>query len=76
MDKKKQESFTFKHQTEVHNGIEGEYKAEVKYSFNNSLSRQVAEGVLMRRCGEHVLNTKAELHQPKLWSVRSELSRE
>ena len=66
----------FKHQSEVHNGMDGEYKAKVKYSYNDSLSRQVAEGVLIRRSEKNILNTKAEWHQPALWSVRSELSRE
>ena len=59
LDKKRQESFMYKHQTEAHNGMEGEYKAKVKCSFNDTLSRQVAEGVLIRRCQKNVLNTKA-----------------
>ena len=75
LEKKRQESLMYKHQTEVHNGMEGEYKAKVKCSFNDTLSRQVAEGVLIRRCQKNVLNSKAEWHQPALWSVRNELCR-
>ena len=57
--------------------IEGEYKTEVKYGFDDSLSRQVEEeGVLIRRCEKNVLNTKAEWQHPALWSVQSALSRE
>jgi hypothetical protein len=64
LDKKRQEYFMYKHQTEAHNGMEGEYKAKVKCSFNDTLPRQLAEGVLIRRCQKNVLNSKAEWHQP------------
>ena len=40
------------------------------------LTRQLSEGVHIRRCEEEVLNSKAEWHQPALWKVTSELCRE
>ena len=70
------ESFIGKHQREKHAGAEPDFKAKVLYSFQDSLSRQVAEGVCIRRCPTEILNTKAEWHQPSLWRVRSELSKE
>ena len=65
-----------KHQDEAHRGMEGDYKAVVKNSYNDCLSRQIAEAVLIRRSEGRLLNSKAEWHQPALWAVRSELSRE
>ena len=75
-DKKENESFMMKHQQDRHNGAGAEYKAKVRCSFRDCLSRQIAEGVHIRRCEKEVMNTKAEWHQPALWRVRSELSRE
>ena len=74
--KKESESFMNKHQQDRHNGAEAEYKAKVRCSFRDCLSRQIAEGVHIRRSEKEVMNTKAEWHQPALWRVRSELSRE
>ena len=70
------ESFMQEHQTERHAGTEADFQASVKCSFKDCLSRQVSEGVHIRRCKHEVLNTKAEWHQPALWKVRNELSRE
>ena len=70
------ESFMFKHQQDAHHGAQADFKASVKYKFKDCLSRQIAEGVAIRRCGKNVLNSKAEWHQPAIWRVRSELSRE
>ena len=75
-DKKENESFMIKHQQDRHNGAGAEYRAKVRCSFRDCLSRQIAEGVHIRRCEKEVMNTKAEWHQPALWRVRSELSRE
>ena len=75
-DKKENESFMMKHQQHRHNGAGAEYAAKVRCSFRDCLSRQIAEGVHIRRCEKEVMNTKAEWHQPALWRVRSELSRE
>ena len=45
-------------------------------NFHECLTRQIVEGVAIRRCDGQVLNTKAEWHQPAIWRVRSELSQE
>ena len=66
----------FKHQQDQHHGAQADFKASVKYRFKDCLSRQIAEGVAIRRCDKIVLNSKAEWHQPAIWRVRSELSRE
>ena len=75
-EKRTAESFIYKHQQENHNGAEANFKAKVKYSFQDCLTRQIAEGVAIRRSNGQVLNTKAEWHQPAIWKVRSELSQE
>ena len=66
----------YRHQQDSHNGAEENFAASVKSSFKDCLTRQIAEGVHIRRCDGEVLNTKSEWHQPALWRVRSELSRE
>ena len=75
-NKKQTESFMHRHQVEKHYGMEAKFEAKVKMSFKDCLSRQIAEGVAIRRSDQEVLNTKSEWHQPALWQVRSELSRE
>ena len=75
-EKKHGESFMAKHQQDRHFGAAADFKAKVRCCFKDCLSRQVAEGVHIRRCENELLNSKAEWHQPALWRVRSELSRE
>ena len=72
---KKADSFMLKHQSDHHIGQPVEYSAEVIATFNDCLSRQVAEGVEIRRCEHAVMNTKSEWHQPALWRIRSEVER-
>ena len=74
--RKQPDSFMMKHQQDRHGGGEADYQAKVICSFKDCLSRQIAEGVQIRRCEKEVLNTKAEWHQPALWKVRSELCKE
>ena len=74
--KKDGESFMAKHQEDRHFGAGADFEARVRSSFKDCLSRQVSEGVYIRRCEKEILNSKAEWHQPALWRVRSELSRE
>ena len=67
-----------KHSDEKHPdspGSPADYVAEVTKTFRDSMSRQVSEGVHIRRCPDNILNTKLEWHQPSLWKVRSELVR-
>ena len=74
--KRQAESFIKKHQDEQHGGGEADFKAKVTGVFRDSLSRQVSEGVHIRRGGRSILNTKSEWHQPALWRVQSELLRD
>ena len=77
MSRKSQaDSFITKHQDEQHDGGEADFRAKVTGVFRDSLSRQVSEGVHIRRGGRSILNTKSEWHQPALWRVQSELIRD
>ena len=74
-EKAKDDSFMFIHQQEEHRGEAGNFKAKVVKSFRDCLTRQISEGVYLRRSDEHVLNTKSEWHQPCLWRVQTEIHR-
>ena len=74
--KKQPESFIYKHQEDRHNGVDATFEAKVVSSYQDCLSRQISEGVQIRRSNNVVLNSKAEWHQPALWKVQSELCRE
>ena len=69
------DSFMWKHQQEAHNCQPAAFKTRVTGSFQDCLTRQVDEGVAIRRCKTEVLNSKSEWHQPSLWKVRSEIER-
>ena len=73
--KRREDSFIQQHQVEHHGGSEAEFKAKVTGTFRDPLSRQVSEGVHIRRGGRSILNSKSEWHQPALWRVQSELMR-
>ena len=68
-------SFMRKHQERKHNGLPGQYKARLTGNFTDCLSRQVCEGVSIRRSPVEVLNGKTEWHQPPLWRIQAELYR-
>ena len=67
------DSFMATHQAEAHMQQPAEFTAKVTGSYRDCLTRQVAEGVAIRRCPNRVLNSKSEWHQPSLWKVRQEL---
>ena len=71
------DSFMSKHQTEKHAGQQADFKGSVTGKFRDCLSRQVSEGVQIRRCAgfTNIMNSKSEWHQPTLWQVRSEIER-
>ena len=69
-------SFIKKHQEERHHGVPANFKGKVTSMFRDCLSRQVSEGVNIRRCDKNVLNSKSEWHQPALWRVQNEIVRE
>ena len=70
-----QDSFILQHQNEEHDCLPADFTAKVTGTYRDCLSRQVAEGVAIRRCRNKTLNSKSEWHQPSLWKVRSELER-
>ena len=65
----------FEAQLEKHQGRPAVYTAKVTGTFQDCLSRQVAEGVEIRRCPANLMNTKSEWHQPPIWRVQSEILR-
>ena len=73
--KNSQESFMKKHQAEKHAGVEPNFEARVTNVFRDCLTRQVSEGVSLRRSNVEVLNSKSEWHQPALWRVQNEIVR-
>ena len=70
------ESFMWRHQQEKHAGLEPDFEAKVTGMFKDCLTRQVSEGVSLRRSDSRVLNSKSEWHQPALWRVQNEIVRE
>ena len=64
-----------KHEVEMHDGKEVSFKARVTHSNKDCLSRQVREGVLIRRCRGPIMNSKAEWFQPPLFKVLNEVVR-
>ena len=46
---KSKESFIFNHQTEKHHGEDANFNVKVIKSFNDPLSRQVYEGIFIRK---------------------------
>ena len=65
----KTDSFLLKHQLENHDGCAAVCTAKVTKKFKDCLSRQVAEGVQMRRCEANLMNTKSEWPQPPVWRI-------
>jgi hypothetical protein len=74
--KQNNESFIKKHQIEKHNDLPADFSAKVVDTFKDCLTRQISEGIHLRRSNVTVLNAKSEWHQPPLWSVQSEIVRD
>ena len=72
---KSADSFMASHQAEKHKGERVNFKAKVEKSFQDCLTRQISEGVYIRRSEVPLMNTKSEWHQPSLWQVQSEIHR-
>ena len=69
-------SFVRKHQQEQHRGEEVNFTARVVKQNKDSLTRQIREGVLIRRCRKVMLNSKSEWFQPPIYRIRSNIIRE
>ena len=71
--KQKPDSFLNNHQVEKHNGEEADFNFKVVLkSFKDPLSRQIFEGVHIRRATGEVLNSKLEYYQQATYTVRKE----
>ena len=62
----------YQHQQEVHGGAEPDFNMKVLKSFKNPMSRQIYEGVKIRRSNS-TLNTKLDFYQQSTYSVRREI---
>ena len=71
----KGEGFMKKHMAEFHEGEEEDFEPMVVKANKHCLSRQVREGVQIRRFGSHrrLMNTKSEWYQPPLYRVQNEI---
>ena len=74
--KRSHDSLIKKHQVEKHQDRPANFNAKVTGVFRDCLSRQVSEGVEIRRSDQSILNSKSEWHQPALRRVQSEVVRE
>ena len=54
----------------------GKVKEKVIGQFQDCLTRQVSEGVSIRRSSDRVCNSKSEKHQLALWRVHIEIFHE
>ena len=73
---KEEDGFIGKHMRECHPGEEKCFTARVTHTNKDCLTRQVREGVLIRRSSKPLLNTKTEWFQPPIFKVQSEVIRE
>lgn len=71
--RKDEDSFMSRHMREKHEGEEDNFVAKVTHSNKDCLTRQIREGVLIRRSNSKLMNNKAEWFQPPLVHIRSEL---
>ena len=71
-------SFMKRHFEEYHRDAEirNSFKARVTKKNTDSLSRQVREGVYIRRSTRRTMNNKSEWFQPPIFRIRSEIVRE
>ena len=72
-NKKSDESFIHNHQKECHNGVQPKFTTKVLKTFQDPLSRQVSEGVYIRRNTNNSLNTKLDFYQTSTYKVRREV---
>ena len=67
------DSFISNHQKECHDGGQPQFNVKVIKTFQDPLSRQVAEGVYIRRNPNNSLNTKLDFYQASTYRVRREV---
>ena len=59
-----------------HQGKQSRFRAKVTRTNKDSFSRQIREGVMIRRAKRETLNSKSEWFQPPIFQMRSEVVRE
>ena len=72
----RESTFVRKHMEECHQGIEADFRGKVVRQNRDSFSRQVREGVLIRRSTREMMNSKSEWFQPPIYRIRSDIVRE
>ena len=75
-NKDEKKSFMKKHSQEQHRGEEEKYTAKTTHTNKDCLTRQIREGVLIRRATQPILNSRNEWFQPPLFKLQSEVVRE
>ena len=77
LNKKMEEThFMKEHMDKCHEGMDSRFTGRVTHCNKDCLSRQVREGVMIRRCTRELMNTKSEWFQPSVFRVMSEVVRE
>ena len=69
----KDDSFIHSHQVQAHNGAQPDYSVKVLKTFQDAFSRQVYEGVYIRRNQNNPLNTKLDYYQTSTYNMRREI---
>ena len=72
----RESGFARKHMEQRHQGMESSFRAKVTKVNKDSMSRQVREGVMIRRSTREMLNSKSEWFQPPIYRIRSEVVRD
>ena len=68
------DSFISNHQLQHHNGALPDFKVKVLKSFKDPLSRQVYEGIYIRRQSGASLNTKQDYYQPSSYRMNRDVN--
>ena len=74
-EKNAKDSFIRNHQKEFHDNRSPNFKVKVIKSFKSSFSRQIFEGVSIRRQSGPSLNTKLDYYSTATYNVRREIFR-
>ena len=75
-EKKEEGSFMKKHMDEHHKDMQSKFIARVTHTNKDCMTRQVREGVMIRKHSHNIMNTRAEWYQPALYRVRNEIIRD
>ena len=65
----RESTFVRKHVEEYHQGMEADFRGKVVKQNKDSFSRQVREGVFIRRSTRNMMNSKSEWFQPPIYRI-------